>query len=168
MCAGCARCLTAGAVRVACPARQVVKRALVVALDRDHATQSNATALLKYLHAQGVVSTLQMSIGFGRVQDVRRCRWASCPARGRCAPDVHGSVVCAQELPDISLDQPQAPTMFAAFVAAAKAAECLPADWNGHASPVAPADAAAPPSADATATGAGAAGAGAAGAEPDA
>ena len=34
-----------------------------------------------------------------------------------------------QELADISLDQPHAPEMFEAFITAAKASECLEAEW---------------------------------------
>ena len=40
--------------------------------------------------------------------------------------------LCPQELADISLDQPHAPDMFSALVAAAKSNQWLPADWDGH------------------------------------
>ena len=50
---------------------EAVKRAVVVALDRDEATQAKCVALLKYLFSQGVISQNQVSIGFGRVKDVR-------------------------------------------------------------------------------------------------
>lgn len=83
---------------------EVVKRTVVVALDRNAETQARARDLLAYLAKQGVISPAQNAIGFTRVK---------------------------QELGDISLDQPQAPELFEAFVAAAKEGGYLASDWTG-------------------------------------
>lgn len=83
---------------------EVVKRAIVVAMDRDHATQTHASYLLKFLHNQGILSQHQIAIGFQRVK---------------------------AELADIALDQPHAAELFEEFVANAKSSDCLAADWTG-------------------------------------
>jgi len=67
---------------------EVVKRSLVNALDKDGATRASMAALLKDLHTQEVVSTEQLQNGFDRIM---------------------------QQLPDLSLDTPNAKTIVEQF-----------------------------------------------------
>lgn len=87
---------------------EVVKRTIVLAMDKDDAKQAQASELLALLYIRGQVSQAQLVQGFARVRD---------------------------NLSDLSLDAPTAPAVFAAFVSRGQGAEFLPADFSAAAPP---------------------------------
>lgn len=82
---------------------EVVKRGMVVAIDRDSRSCELISTLFTFLHAQDVVQSTQMKNGFVRVRD---------------------------ELTDITLDDPSAPALFRGFVERAVADGILDADFS--------------------------------------
>jgi len=85
---------------------EVVKRAVVIAMDGGVARQRSVSSLLAYLVNQQIMSVAQVKKGFDRLIEVLR---------------------------DLTLDVPAAPRILQTFIRKAIADKCLPADFHSNA-----------------------------------